>query len=105
MSENHEQKLPPKLTKDTVQHVAKLARLKLTDDEISAFSNQLSVVLENFEKIAQVDTNGVEPLITPTDMTMILREDVADTNVSSEKFLKNAPEKSGHLFKVPPVVG
>ena len=94
-----------KLTKETVQHVAKLARLKLTEDEITAFSSQLSAVLDNFEKISQVDTKDVQPLITPTDMTMALREDVANTKVDSEKFLSNAPEKSGHLFKVPPVVG
>ncbi len=94
-----------KLTKETVQHVAKLARLKLTEEEIAAFSSQLSAVLDNFEKISAVDTKDVQPLITPTDMTMLLREDVANTNVDSEKFLSNAPEKSGHLFKVPPVVG
>ncbi len=94
-----------KLTKETVQHVAKLARLKLNDEEIAAFSHQLSAVLDNFEKISQVDTKDVQPLITPTDMTMALREDVAITLVDSDKFLSNAPERSGHLFKVPPVVG
>ena len=92
------------LTKETVEKVSTLARLKLTEAEIAAFSLQLSAVLENFEKIAQVNTKDVRPLLTPSEITMTLRPDVVEKSVDSEKLLANAPEKSGRLFRVPPVV-
>ena len=92
------------LTKETVEKVSTLARLKLTEAEIAAFSLRLSAVLENFEQIAQVDTKDIRPLLTPTDMSMTLRPDIAEKVVDSEKLLSNAPEKSGRLFRVPPVV-
>lgn len=92
-----------KLTLEAVQKVAQLSRLKLTDQELAAIQTQLSAVLENFEQIAQVNTEGVRPLVTPTDMPQTLRPDVVET-FDSEKILANAPEKAGRLFKVPPVV-
>ena len=91
------------LTRETVEKVAHLARLKLTDAEVLAVAEQLSAVLENFEQIAKVDTKNVIPLVTPTDMTQHLRADISEA-VDSEKMLSNAPDKSGRLFKVPPVV-
>lgn len=93
------------LSKETVERVSKLARLKLTEQEIAEFSQQLSVVLENFEQIARVDTADVRPLVTPTDMSMTGRDDSVEHTVEPEKLMRNAPEKSGHLYKVPPVVG
>jgi len=95
-----------RLTRETVEHVSRLARLKLSEQEINAFSRQLSAVLDNFQALAQVDTTAVLPLVTPTDMSMNLREDIVDVpdDGESEKMLQNAPEKSGRLFKVPPVV-
>lgn len=94
------------LNKETVEKVAKLAKLKLSDEEVSAFTQQLSAVLENFEQIAQIDTKGVEPLVTPTDMSVHLRDDkiAVENENESEKYLQNAPDKAGRLFKVPPVV-
>ncbi|MES2964618.1 MAG: Asp-tRNA(Asn)/Glu-tRNA(Gln) amidotransferase subunit GatC [Bdellovibrionota bacterium] len=91
------------LTTETVEKVSHLARLKLTEHELRAFSEQLSAVLANFEQISQVDTNGVAPLVTPTDMAVHLRVDVVEAT-DGEKMLSNAPDKSGRLFKVPPVV-
>lgn len=92
------------LTKETVEKVSVLARLKLSEEEIAEYSQVLSMVLENFEQIANVDTTGVRPLVTPTDMSVNMRPDVAEQVVASDKLLENAPEKSGRLFKVPPVV-
>lgn len=91
------------LTTEAVEKVAHLARLKLSANEIAAIQSELSVVLENFEQIAQVDTKDVRPLVTPTDMSQTLRPDVPE-KYEAEKLLGNAPEKSGQLFKVPPVV-
>jgi aspartyl-tRNA(Asn)/glutamyl-tRNA(Gln) amidotransferase subunit C len=92
-----------KLTLADVQKVSHLSRLRLSSEEMTAIQSQLSLVLENFEQIAQVNTEGVHPLFTPTDIVQALRVDVVEP-FQSEKLLENAPEKSGRLFKVPPVV-
>lgn len=92
------------LTRETVERVATLARLKLSEAETEDLSKTLSKVLEHFEQIAQVDTEGVRPLITPTDMSMSARADTVERSIDSDKCLENAPEKVGRLFKVPPVV-
>ena len=91
------------LTLEAVQKVSQLARLKLSDSEIVAIQAQLSAVLANFEEIAKVNTDGVVPLINASDIVQTLRADAVE-NFDSEKLLENAPEKSGRLFKVPPVV-
>ncbi|MDZ4083895.1 MAG: Asp-tRNA(Asn)/Glu-tRNA(Gln) amidotransferase subunit GatC [Bdellovibrionales bacterium] len=89
----------------TVQKVANLARLKISDAEAMAIAGQLSAVLENFKQLAAVDTTGIEPLVTPTDLSIRLREDEAVVEKDVEAFVANAPARSGNLFKVPPVVG
>ncbi len=87
-----------------VQSVAHLARLALTADEESAFAAQLNSVVQRFSEVEAVDTHGVVPLITPTDMTLVFREDKKQAFQSAEEAMKNAPERSGNLFRVPPVV-
>lgn len=94
-----------KLDLATVQKVASLARLKISDEEATAIAGQLSAVLENFKQLAVVDTTGIEPLVTPTDLSIRLREDEAVAEKDVEAFVANAPARSGNLFKVPPVVG
>jgi aspartyl-tRNA(Asn)/glutamyl-tRNA(Gln) amidotransferase subunit C len=89
---------------DTVRKVAVLSRLELTETEIKEYAGQLAAVLENFEQLQTVDTKGIEPLVTPTDLSIRLRDDVAVKIADSEPFLANAPARSGNLFKVPPVV-
>ena len=87
-----------------VNRVAQLAALKLSEKEQELFANQLPSIFEHFEKIAAVDTGDLEPLVTPTDIVCEFREDdVADWE-NAETAVSNAPEKSGNLFKVPPVV-
>jgi len=88
----------------SVLKIAQLARLKLTDSEALELSRQLGKVIAHFDEIAMIDTHNVEPLITPTDIEYFVREDLAEKKYSAEQMLENAPEKQGHLFKVPPVV-
>jgi aspartyl-tRNA(Asn)/glutamyl-tRNA(Gln) amidotransferase subunit C len=95
----------PRLDKSTVAKVAELSRLKLSDAELESISQQLSMVLANFEQLAEVNTQGVEPMVTPTDLTLRLRDDRVERREPAEAFLENAPDRSGNLFKVPPVVG
>lgn len=87
-----------------VQSVAHLARLTLSLDEEKAFEAQLSSIVQHFSEVEAVNTSNVEPLITPTDMALVFREDQTGAVQSAEEAMKNAPERSGNLFKVPPVV-
>lgn len=88
----------------TINHIAKLARLYVTDEEAKLYGEQLSKVLGQFEQISKVDTSNVEPLVTPTDMKAFWREDVVVKEGTAEDMVANAPQKTGNLFTVPPVV-
>ncbi len=92
------------IDKKTIEIIAKLARLNITDSEASEFSVQLEKVLHNFEQISKIETTGIEPMITPTEIESFWREDIAQQNFTSDEILANAPARTGHLFKVPPVV-
>jgi len=92
------------LDKKTTQKVAGLARLWLSEEELDKVTEKLTLVLSHFEKISEVSTEGVEPLVTPIDVTQVLRADVVEQNYTPEQILANAPSKQGNLFKVPPVL-
>lgn len=89
-----------------VSRVAHLARLSLTQDETKKLAEQLSSVLKAFEHVSKIKTDGIEPLVTPTDIEQFWREDKPmQIKSASEAAMQNAPESVGNLFKVPPVVG
>lgn len=93
-----------KITKADVEHVAKLARLEITETEQEAFSRQLSAILTHVEKLKTLDTSGVEPTATVLDQTNVLREDKARAGLSVEKALANAPEAEDGYFVVPKII-
>lgn len=88
----------------TIHRIAQLARLQVNENEAQQYANQLTKVLTHFQEISKIETSNVEPLITPTEITLNLRDDVAKHEFSTEELLKNAPDKMGQLFKVPPVI-
>lgn len=92
------------IDKKTVEHIAKLARLTISDGEAIEFSQQLTEVLSYFEQISKVNTEGVEPLITPTDVATYWREDVSKKEFVAEDTVGSAPQRTGNLYTVPPVV-
>lgn len=92
------------IDKKTIEHIAKLARLQISEVEAQEYSTQLGKALQHFEQIANVETNGVEPLITPVELEAFWREDVVDQKFTSDEMTANAPARAGNLFKVPPVV-
>ena len=92
------------IDKKTIEHIAKLARLHVTDAEAQEFSTQLSKALGYFEQISKVPTQGVEPLVTPSEVESFWREDGVKKALSADELVANAPDKVGNLFKVPPVV-
>ncbi len=92
------------LNKDAVLKVAKLARLNISEQDAQDYQKQLEKVLENFQKIAGVNTEGIEPMVTPTPTELYMRADEVQQTVTAEEIIKCAPEAKGNLFKVPPVV-
>lgn len=88
----------------TIQNIAKLARLNVTSEEAQAYGEQLTKVLNHFQQISKIDTHNVEPLVTPAEIEFFMRNDEPNTNTQTDEMVRNAPDKAGNLFKVPPVV-
>ena len=88
----------------TIEHIAKLARLKINSDEVEQYGQQLTKVLNHFQQITKINTIGIQPLVTPTEMDFYSRTDEVSKTYTSEEMISNAPAKAGLLFKVPPVV-
>jgi aspartyl-tRNA(Asn)/glutamyl-tRNA(Gln) amidotransferase subunit C len=93
------------ITEQQVRHVARLSRLKLTDEEVADFTRQLSRVLDYVAKLQELDVEGVEPMAHPTDLTDRLREDVPSEPMPLEDAMALAPDKDPPYFKVPKVLG
>ena len=91
------------ITIKDVEHVAKLARLELTESEKEMFTNQLGDVLSHVEKMNEVDTTGVEPMNHSIDFSNVMREDVKIYENTREELMKNAPDVEGEFFKVPKI--
>ena len=89
-------------TKD-VEHVAKLARLELTEAEKEMFTHQLGDVLAHVEKMNEVDTTGVEPMNHPIDFVNVMREDKVFYEQTKEELMKNAPYEEEGFFRVPKI--
>ena len=89
----------------TIEKVAELARLQLTPKEMETYATQLNQVFKYFEQLQSVKTDGIEPLVTPTDMEQFWRTDASENWKGAGEALEQAPERVGQLYKVPPVVG
>ncbi len=90
---------------ETVRKTADLARLNLTDDEVTKFTEQLGSILGYIEKLSEVNTNGVEPLTHPLSLVTPLREDEVIASPGSHAMLDVAPEQLYENYKVPQVIG
>ncbi len=91
------------ITIKDVEHVAKLARLELTEEEKEKFTHQLGDVLEHVERMNEVDTTGVEPMNHPIDFSNVMREDVKIYENTREELMQNGPDIEGEFFKVPKI--
>lgn len=92
------------VTLKDVEHVAKLARLALTDEEKETFTEQLNAILKYAEKLNELDTEGVEPTTHVLPVRNVMREDVTRPSWPLEETLKNAPEEEDGQFRVPAVL-
>ena len=93
-----------KITKKDVEHVAKLARLRLTEEEKEKFGKQLSEILEYVEKLNELDTEKVKPASHVVPLKNVMREDEVKPSLSVEEALANAPAREGKYFKVPKII-
>ncbi len=93
------------LTEEDVRHVAKLSRLKLSDEEVGVFAEQLGAVLGYMDKLKELDLEGVEEMAHPTNMVNKLRLDEVGASLDVEEVLANAPASDEPYFKVPKVLG
>jgi len=88
-----------KLDEEEVGHIAKLARLKLTGEEVKMFCSQLSEVLEYMKVLNEVETRGVEPTAQVTGLENVFREDEVSPSLEPNEALSCAPAREGNFFK------
>ena len=88
----------------TVRRIAKLARIRVADAEISVLQTELNAILGYVEQLNEVNVDGVEPLSGGAQMAMRLRDDVVTDGGIPEQVLANAPDRAGVFFSVPKVV-
>ncbi len=90
----------PKLTREEVLHIARLARLGLSEDEVDRMREQLSNILENFDILKQVDTADVPPTAQSIALQNVMAEDKVQPSLPVEDVLANAPDQEDSSFKV-----
>ena len=89
-----------KLSREDVVHIALLARLGLTEAEVDRRREQLSVILENFEVLQQVDTTDVPPTAQSIELMNVLKNDEVEASLPQSQVLANAPRREGDFFRV-----
>lgn len=94
-----------RITRDEVVHVAGLARLRLTDDELERFTEQLGTVLDHAADIASLDLTGVPQTAHAMAVTNVLRPDEPRPSLDREEVLRSAPAVEADRFRVPRILG
>ena len=89
------------ITRDEVLHVAKLARLELSEEEVERFGAQLSAILEAVGKVSELDLEDVEPTAHPLELVNVWAEDEPRPCLAAEEALANAPDREDDAFRVP----
>lgn len=93
------------ISRDEVAHLARLARLALSDDELDSFAGQLDAILEHVSQIQAVDVTGVEATDNPLKSVNVTRPDVVQPGLSQEEALAQAPKSAEGRFAVPRILG
>ena len=97
--------MPERISRDDVAHVARLARLDLTSDELERFTEQLGAVLEHARDVEALDVADVPPTSHPLPLRNVLRQDVVRPSLDRDEVLAAAPSVEDGRFRVPPVLG
>ena len=93
------------LSRSDVEHVAHLARLGLSDDELSLLEGQLNHILDQYAVLAELDTDQIPPTAQTIEVENILRDDAVRPGLTVDEALANAPQRSGDHVVVPPILG
>lgn len=93
-----------KVSSDTVEKVARLARLRLTEKEVRKYARDLNSILSAFRTLDKVDVKNVRPSFQPLDVRNVVREDLTEPSLSNEQALANAQHKERGYFKGPRIV-
>ncbi len=91
------------LSKQQVEHVAKLARLNLTESEVELYTKQLSKILDYIDQLNEVNTEGIEPMTQPIPTVNVMREDIVKKQFERKEVLSNAPHEEYGFFRVPKI--
>lgn len=91
------------LTIEQVQHIANLARLELTDEELARYREQISTILDHFKALQAIDTEAVPPTSNISTFDSTLRTDQPRSGLDLDDLLRNAPDTDEHQFRVPPI--
>jgi len=94
----------PKISLKDVEHVARLARLELSEADKERMRRELDSILSYIDKLRALDTEGVEPTAHAIPMTNVMRDDMPRPSLPQEDMLANAPERSGEFFRVPRII-
>ena len=97
--------MPARISNADVEHVANLARLALTPDEVEQFTEQLAVILEHAQDVAALDLEDVPPTAHPLPLVNVLRPDEVRPGVDRDEVLAQAPEAEDGRFRVPRILG
>jgi aspartyl-tRNA(Asn)/glutamyl-tRNA(Gln) amidotransferase subunit C len=92
------------ITREDVEHLARLARLQLGEDELERTREQLSGILSYIDKLNALDTASVEPTSHAVPLVNVMREDVVELCFPREAMLANAPDPAGEFFRVPRIL-
>ena len=93
-----------KLSREEVEHIAELARLALSEEELALYQEQLSDILEHFEQLQELDTEAIEPMATVLRLSSVMRPDEARPPFQRDDILANAPDAERGCFGVPAVL-
>ena len=93
-----------KINDELVQHIAHLARLEFEGDELNEIKGDMSKIIGFMDKLSELDTEDVEPLIFMTDKVNVLRDDKPERTLTSEDALRNAPKKDSDYFRISKVL-
>jgi len=93
-----------KLSREEVQHIADLARLALSEDEVALYQEQLSAILKHFEHLQQLEMEDIPPTASVLPLRSVMRADVVQPSLERDRVLANAPDTTGGCFRVPPVL-
>lgn len=92
------------IQRSDVEHVARLARLQLQEEEIQTFTQQLGQILDYVHRLEAIDTEEVEPTAHALSLQNVFREDEVEPSLNRDEVLKGAPEREGVFFKTPKIL-